>query len=32
MLGHASAETTAIYTQVSITALRDAYARSHPSA
>lgn len=32
MLGHASAETTAIYTQVSIGALRDAYARSHPSA
>ncbi|HSF91866.1 MAG TPA: tyrosine-type recombinase/integrase, partial [Paracoccaceae bacterium] len=32
LLGHASAETTAIYTQVSIGALRDAYARSHPSA
>lgn len=32
LLGHASAETTAIYTQVSIGALRDAYARCHPSA
>lgn len=32
MLGHASAETTAIYTQVSIGALRDAYGRTHPGA
>lgn len=32
LLGHASADTTAIYTQVSIGALRDAYRRSHPSA
>lgn len=32
LLGHASADTTAIYTQVSIAALRDAYRRSHPSA
>ena len=32
LLGHASAETTAIYTQVSIGALQEAYRRSHPGA
>jgi integrase/recombinase XerD len=32
LLGHARADTTAIYTQVAITALREAYTRTHPSA
>jgi len=32
LLGHASLETTAIYTQVAITALQEAYNRTHPSA
>jgi len=32
MLGHERADTTAIYTQVTITALRAVYARTHPSA
>jgi integrase/recombinase XerD len=32
LLGHTRADTTAIYTQVAITALREAYHRTHPSA
>ena len=32
MLGHARLDTTQIYTEVTISARRDAYARSHPSA
>lgn len=32
MLGHARLDTTQIYTEVTISALREAYARSHPSA
>jgi len=31
MLGHASLETTTIYTQVSIRALKEVYARTHPA-
>ena len=32
MLGHASLETTQIYTEVAITALREVHAKTHPSA
>jgi len=32
LLGHASAETTAIYTEATIAALRAVYARTHPAA
>ncbi len=32
MLGHAKIETTQIYTRISIGALQNVYARTHPSA